>query len=53
MTPRRDGLIWERSDFEPDGVHPSAQGALKVGTRLFQFFESDSSAKPWFFTRHR
>lgn len=53
MTPRRDGLIWERSDFEPDGVHPSAQGALKVGTRLFQFFESDSSAQPWFFTRHR
>jgi hypothetical protein len=53
MTPRRDGLIWERSDFEADGVHPSAQGALKVGTRLFQFFESDSSAQPWFFTRHR
>lgn len=53
MTPRRDGLIWERSDFEPDGVHPSAQGALKVGTKLFQFFESDSSAQPWFFTRHR
>jgi hypothetical protein len=53
MTPRRDGLIWERSDFEPDGVHPSAQGALKVGTRLFQFFESDSSAQPWFFTRDR
>ena len=53
MTPRRDGLIWERSDFEPDGVHPSAQGALKVGTSLFQFFESDSSAQPWFFTRRR
>ena len=48
-TPRNDGLTWERSDFEPDGVHPSAQGALKVATELFEFFESDSSARLWFF----
>jgi hypothetical protein len=53
MTPRSDGLIWERSDFEPDGVHPSAQGALKVGTKLFEFFESDPSARHWFFSRSR
>ena len=54
MTPRSDGLIWERSDFEPDGVHPSAQGALKVGTKLLEFFESDPSAQPWFFSHwHR
>ena len=46
LTPRGDGLLWERSDFEPDGVHPSAQGALKVGTKLFEFFESDPSAQP-------
>jgi len=51
MTPRSDGLIWERSDFEPDGVHPSAQGALKVGTKLFEFFESDPSAQQWFFSQ--
>jgi len=49
LTPRSDGLVWERSDFEPDGVHPSAQGALKVGTKLFEFFESDPSARHWFF----
>ncbi len=53
MTPRSDGLIWERSDFEPDGVHPSAQGALKVATKLFEFFESDPSAQHWFISQSR
>jgi hypothetical protein len=53
LSPRSDGLIWERGDFEPDGVHPSAQGALKVGTKLFEFFESDPSAQPWFFSQPR
>lgn len=51
LTPRSDGLVWERSDFEPDGVHPSAQGALKVATKLFEFFRSDPSARPWFFSQ--
>jgi hypothetical protein len=50
MTPRSDGLIWERSDFEPDGVHPSAQGALKVAAMLLEFFQNDTAAKPWFFS---
>ena len=49
LTPRSDGLVWERSDFEPDGVHPSAEGALKVATRLFEFFERDPIAQSWFF----
>ena len=49
LTPRSDGLIWERSDFEPDGVHPSAQGVLKVATMLLEFFQNDTAAKPWFF----
>jgi hypothetical protein len=53
LTPRSDGLTWERSDFEPDGVHLSAQGALKVATKLFEFFESDPSAQPWFFSHLR
>jgi hypothetical protein len=53
LAPRRDGLIWERSDFEPDGVHPSARGALKVGTELFEFFQSDPAAHHWFFSHPR
>ena len=48
LTPRSDGLIWERSDFEPDGVHPSAQGVSKVATMLLEFFQSDTAAKSWF-----
>ena len=48
LTPRSDGLIWERSDFGPDGVHPSAQGVLKVATMLLDFFQNDTTAKPWF-----
>ncbi len=51
MTPRSDGLIWERSDFEPDGVHTSARGALKVATMLLEFFQKDTAAKPWFLIR--
>ena len=53
LAPRSDGLIWERGDFELDGVHPSAQGALKVATKLFEFFESDASAQHWFFSQPR
>jgi hypothetical protein len=48
LTPRSDGLIWERSDFEPDGVHPSEQGALKVATMLLEFFQNETAAKAWF-----
>ena len=48
MRPRKDGFTWERNDFEPDGVHPSEQGALKVATSLLQFFENDPTARPWF-----
>jgi hypothetical protein len=53
LTPRSDGVVSERSDFEPDGVHTSAQGALKVATKLFEFFESDPSAQSWFFSQPR
>ncbi len=48
LTLRSDGLIWERSDFEPDAVHPSAQGVLKVATMLLEFFQNDTAAEPWF-----
>lgn len=53
LNRRSDGLLWERSDFEPDGVHPSQQGALKVATRLLDFFENDPSARPWFVSKPR
>ena len=53
LMPRSDGLIWERDDFEPDGVHPSRQGALKVGRMLLDFFQTDSTAKPWFLSADR
>ncbi len=49
LMPRSDGLFWVRSDFELDGVHPSAQGALKVATMLLEFFQQDTAAKSWFF----
>jgi hypothetical protein len=48
MTPRSDGLVWERSDFEPDGAHPSPQGVLKVATKLLEFFQKDLTARTWF-----
>jgi hypothetical protein len=50
LTPRSDGVIWERNDFEPDGVHTSAQGALKVATMLLEFFQKDIAANLWFFS---
>src|SRR5438128_11826733 len=50
QTPRSDGLIWERSDFEQDGVHPSAQGVLKVATILLEFFQNEITARCWFFS---
>jgi hypothetical protein len=50
LRPRSDGLVWERSDFESDGAHTSAQGVLKVATKLFEFFESDSTTQHWFFS---
>lgn len=43
-----DGLIWERSDFVADGVHPSAAGRQKVADLLMNFLTTDPLAKPWF-----
>jgi hypothetical protein len=53
LTPRSDGLVWERSDFEPDGVHTSLHGTLKVATMLFEFFQKDAAANLWFFSLTR
>jgi lysophospholipase L1-like esterase len=43
-----DALVWERSDFGGDGVHPSDSGRRKVAESLLQFFTTDPSAKGWF-----
>ncbi len=43
-----DHLIWERSDFGPDGVHPSDSGRQKVAGLLLDFLTTDSLTKPWF-----
>ncbi len=43
-----DGLVWERSDFAGDGVHPSESGRQKVAGLLLDFLTTDPLAKPWF-----
>jgi hypothetical protein len=43
-----DNLVWERSDFVGDGVHPSNTGREKVSRLLLDFFAKDALAKTWF-----
>ncbi len=43
-----DKLVWERSDFGGDGVHPSESGRQKVANLLLDFLTTDPLAKPWF-----
>jgi lysophospholipase L1-like esterase len=45
---RSDGLVWECSDVESDGTHPSISGRRKVGRLLLEFFETEPTAKTWF-----
>ena len=48
LTPRSDGLTWELTDFEQDGIHPSASGRSKVADLLWDFFSTDTTSTPWF-----
>jgi hypothetical protein len=43
-----DGLVWERTDFVADGVHPSESGRRKVADLLLNFLTTDALARPWF-----
>lgn len=46
---RADGrLKWEKSDFGPDGTHPSNSGRQKVAEELERFLCSDPYAKGWY-----
>jgi hypothetical protein len=47
-TPRSDGVVWNRSDFEEDGTHPSQSGESKVAGLLMDFFKNSPYARCWF-----
>ena len=42
-----DRLVWERSDFGGDGVHPNDSGRQKVADLLLDFLTKDPLAKVW------
>jgi hypothetical protein len=47
-TPRSDGFVWNRTDFEEDGLHPSQNGESKVAFSLLEFFKNSPYSKCWF-----
>lgn len=47
-TPRSDGVLWNRVDFEEDGTHPSQMGESKVAGMLLDFFKNSPYSKCWF-----
>jgi len=51
VQPRSDGLVWLRTDFGPDGTHPSPAGREKVAGQLLDFLRNDPTSRPWFLAR--
>lgn len=46
-TANSEGLSWDCSDFESDGLHPSATGEAKVAAKLNTFFTT-STYTTWY-----
>lgn len=42
------GLKWECSDFDESGIELSPSGAVKTGSRIYQFVSKDVISQPWF-----
>jgi hypothetical protein len=47
-TPRSDGLLWQPTEFEPDGFNPSQTGEIKLAEKLLDFFKNSPYARCWF-----
>lgn len=47
-TGRSDGLVWNCTDVQPDGTHPSPSGRGKVANLLQAFFTTNALATPWY-----
>lgn len=50
-TARHDGFRYSEADFAGDGTHLSTSGIEKVGRLMLDFFQKDSTARPWFAAR--
>jgi hypothetical protein len=48
LVPRSDGVIWDRSDFEADGTHPSQIGENRISGMLLDFFKNSPYTRCWF-----
>lgn len=47
-TPRSDGVVWNKTDFEEDGTHPSQSGETKAAGLLIDFFKNSPYSRCWF-----
>lgn len=45
---RKDGLVWVRSDYGLDGMHPGEGATRKTTKMLMDFLKTDQSALSWF-----
>ncbi|GAB4155884.1 MAG: hypothetical protein Fur0037_24220 [Planctomycetota bacterium] len=49
LVPRAsDGLVWNCSDFQADGTHPSLAGRAKVAAMLDAFFSQGEFTASWY-----